>query len=48
MWSLYVDSSSSAVEHMYIMWQTYLFRAYNNNVKCLYTNALGYTVDCGE
>ena len=33
MWSLYVDYHNSAVGHMYVVWQVYLFGADVNNVK---------------
>ena len=50
MCSLYVEYSISAVGQICAMWQTYLFRAYVNNVKCtcMYTSAPGHTVDCSE
>ena len=35
-WDLYVHGSRSAVEHIFGMWQTYLFRMYASNVKCVY------------
>ena len=48
MWGLHVDYITGAVEHAYTMWQAYMFRAYANNVKCMYISACGHIVDCIE
>ena len=48
MWSMYVEYSSSAVGHIYAMWQAYLSGAYVSNAKCMFTSACGDIVDCTE
>ena len=48
MFGLHVEYSINVVGHIYEMWQAYLFRAYKNNVECMYSSALGCTVDCSE
>ena len=48
MWGLYVDYSSYAVGRIYATQEAYLFGAYANTVKCMYTSAAGHIPDCIE
>ena len=46
MWDLYVDYSSSVVEHICTMRGAYMLGAYTNNVKCMHISVLGHIVEC--
>ena len=48
MWGLYVGYYSSAVGYVCVLWQTYLFGAYANNVKCMHISAPGNIVSSNE
>ena len=48
MWGLHIDYNISAVGHIYVKWQAYLFGAYDDNVKFMYTSASGHIIDCSE
>ena len=49
MLSLNVYYSSSAVEHIYVIWHAYFFsKMYVNNVKCMYISAPGHIVHSSE
>ena len=43
---LYVDYGSTAVGQICTMWHAYLFGAYANTVKCMYSSASDHIVDC--
>ena len=45
MWDLYVDYSSSAVQHTCTVWHAYFSEAYANNAKCVHTKFSVYIVD---
>ena len=47
MW-VYVGYSNSTVGCVCTMCQAYLFMVYAINVKCMYSAALGHTVDSSE
>ena len=45
MWGLYVDYSSSAGEHISVMWEASLFRGICQLYACMYSSVFGHIVD---
>ena len=45
MLGLYVDYSCNALGYICAISQAYLFRAYANNMKCMYMSVSGHIVD---
>ena len=48
MWGLHVEDIIKAMEHVFVIWQAYLFKAYANNVKCTNTSVCGNIIRCDE